>query len=526
MSAEAFTGVLALVGLVILVSALFSGFIERSGVPQVAVFLGLGAALGPAGLGVLDVGLNSPTLRVVATLSLVLVLFTDAVSLDIGSVRRSSKLAMLVLGPGTLLSAGLIALAGWALLGLEPAAAVIVGAALASTDPVLLRGVLRQPDIPPTTRQALRLESGLNDIVLLPMVLVAMVFLEVPGSKSPLDWARLGIDLFLLGPAAGVIVGLLAVATLDLVRQRVGIRRDYESIYSIGVAFTAFAAAETVHGSGFLAAFAAGMTIAALDVELCDCFLEYGETTAEMALLFTFVIFGGSLIWSGFGIIEWLMVLFAVVVIAIRPVAFLSTFAFTKLQWRDRALIAWFGPRGLSTLLLVLLPVFDRVPGSDRLFAICTLVVILSVVLHGGSPLILARYNRDRPPPAPPPAPVEVPPAPPKRSFVPLPLLQPSEKAPALPKATALPQATPQGQTEAGVTPLPDQQGEFITLPQMQSLIAAGAPVVVLDVRTERTYLDDQFRAKGAIRVSPDSPLKAVRDQNIPKGAWLIAYCA
>ena len=78
-----------------------------------------------------------------------------------------------------------------------------------------------------------------------------------------------------------------------------GVRRDYESLYSLGVAFAAFAAAEAVHGSGFLAAFAAGLTIAALDVELCDCFLEYGETTAEMALLFTFVLFGSSLIWSG-----------------------------------------------------------------------------------------------------------------------------------------------------------------------------------------------------------------------------------
>ena len=76
-------------------------------------------------------------------------------------------------------------------------------------------------------------------------------------------------------------------------------RRDYESIYSLGLAFAAYAAAESVHGSGFIAAFAAGLTISALDVELCDCFLEYGETTAEMALLFTFVLFGTSIIWSG-----------------------------------------------------------------------------------------------------------------------------------------------------------------------------------------------------------------------------------
>ena len=72
-------------------------------------------------------------------------------------------------------------------------------------------------------------------------------------------------------------------------RDRIGVRRDYESLYALGIAFTAFALAERVGGSGFLAAFAAGLVIAAQDLELCDCFLEYGEATAEMFLLLTFV---------------------------------------------------------------------------------------------------------------------------------------------------------------------------------------------------------------------------------------------
>ena len=148
LTAESFAAVLALVGVVIVVAALLSGFIERSSFPQVAVFLALGAALGPNGLGLLNVELDSPFLRVVATLSLALVLFTDAVSLSIPEVKRHSGLALLVLGPGTLSSAALISLMAWWLLHLSPAAAVILGAALASTDPVLLRGLLRRPDVP------------------------------------------------------------------------------------------------------------------------------------------------------------------------------------------------------------------------------------------------------------------------------------------------------------------------------------------------------------------------------------------
>ena len=304
-SSQFFVLTLALVGVVIIIAALLSGLIDRSDLPQVGVFLALGAMLGPAGLALLDVTLESPTLRVVATLSLVLVLFTDAVSLSIAEMRRHGALAFRVLGPGTLLSAGLIALAGWLLLGLPVAAAAILGAALASTDPVMLRGLLRRPGLPEPVRLALRLESGLNDAVLLPVILVAMSFLGHSGLPSQTDWARIGLDLFLLGPGAGIAVGLLGIAALEMIRRKTGVRRDYESIYSLGIAFAAYAAAEAVHGSGFLAAFAAGLTIAALDVELCDCFLEYGQTTAEMALLFTFVLFGTSLIWSGFTVLSW-----------------------------------------------------------------------------------------------------------------------------------------------------------------------------------------------------------------------------
>src|SRR4029077_8667700 len=395
-SPQFFILTLALVGLAIIVAALLSGLIDRSDVPQVGVFLALGAILGPAGLGLLDVSLDSPILRVVATLSLVLVLFTDAVSLSIAEVRRHRLLAFLVLGPGTLLSAALIALAAWWLLDFSPPAAAMIGAALASTDQVMLRGLLRRPGLPEAVRLALRLESGLNDIVLLPIILVAMALSSHTGLDG-LESARLALELLLLGPGAGVAVGLLALGALELVRRRTGVRRDYESLYSLGVAFAAYAAAEAVHGSGFLAAFCAGLTIAALDVELCDCFLEYGQTTAEMTLLFTFILFGSSLIWQGLLVLNPMTVPFAVTLVLIRPIVFLLSLSRTNLERRSCFLIAWFGPRGLSSLLLILVPVFAGVPGSEQLFVVCCLVVMLSVALHGGSLMLLSRTP---PPPA------------------------------------------------------------------------------------------------------------------------------
>jgi len=498
MDAEKLVAGLALIGIVIIVSALLSGLVDRSGLPQVAVFIFIGAALGPGGLGVFDMQLESPVLRVAATLSLTLVLFTDAVTLNMKEAKRHAGLAFRMLGPGTLVCAALTALAAWWLLGIAPAPAAILGAALASTDPVLLRGLLRRRDISPTARQALQLESGLNDAVLLPIVVVAIVLTGQHNLAAGTSFAKIGFGLFILGPGAGIAIGLIAVSALDLIRKRIGVRRDYESLYSLGVAFTAFAAAEAVHGSGFLAAFAAGLTIAALDVELCDCFIEYGGVTAEMLLLFTFVIFGTSLIWTGFSGLDTRTVIFAAFAILIRVPIYLITLIGSHVDRRGRLLIAWFGPSGLSSLLLVLLPVFAGVPGSDRLFRVSALIVMISIVLHGASPMLLTRFGKVEP--------VEPPPPPPQ------PLPEPVKESRSLPVM------------ESG--PAPSVGTQTITLEELDQLHKSGDPVVLLDVRTERSRDTSDFQAAGSVRMPPENVVIQAKDLKLPKEAWLIAYCA
>ena len=507
---EQFLSTIALIGTVIVISALLSGLLEKSGLPQVAAFLGLGAAIGPLGLGLMNVDVHSPILRVVATLSLVLVLFTDAVSLNLKDVRRSRLLSFLVIGPGTLFSGILIALfAGW-LLHLPLGAALILGAALASTDPVMLRALLSRPGLDAGVRQALHLEGGMNDAVLLPMVLVGMALLRNGPPPLPAQWAHFALDILVLSPAAGMIVGLAAVGMLELVRRRLGVRRDYESIYSLGVAFAAYAAAESIHGSGFLAAFAAGVTISALDVELCDCFLEYGETTAEMALMFTFVLFGMSVIWGGLGTVGIATLLFVLAAFLSRPLAFIPALLPARLTWKNRALIAWFGPRGLSSLLLILLPVFAGLPLSGYLLSICCLVVLCSVVLHGISPSILI-------------------PSPPDQASHP-PVIQPVplEAADPVSRVTPIPQAesklikltTP----DAGTSGF--SHSEYLSIPEIEQLRAAGNRVLIIDARTERTYEDSGEWIPGSVRLPPEEAVRTANRLALPKEAILAVLCA
>jgi NhaP-type Na+/H+ or K+/H+ antiporter len=258
-----------------------------------------------------------------------------------------------------------------------------------------------------------------------------------------------------------------------------GVRRDYESIYSLGLAFAAYAAAESFHGSGFIAAFAAGLTVSALDVELCDCFLEYGETTAEMALLFTFVLFGTSIIWSGVSAASMTTIGFTVAALALRPIAYLPALMPAHLSWKNWAQIAWFGPRGLSTLLLVMLPVFAGIEGSDNLLQICCLVVLVSVVLHGFSPMILLRGKAE------------------KRVQLPVRVIA-GEPATHNPRTT-------------------------ITLDEFQALKQSGAPVVLVDSRSERTY-DSEVPA--SVRVHPDRAVADAIRHELPSGATLVVFCA
>src|SRR5437763_11806553 len=110
-----------------------------------------------------------------------------------------------------------------------------------------------------------------------------------------------------------------------------------------------------------------------------------------MALMFAVVLFGVSVIWNGLAVLGAGTLLFVVTVFAARPIAFLPALWPSGLSWKNRAFIAWFGPRGLSSLLLVLLPVFEGLPQSDFLVTMCCLVVLFSVVLHGVTPSLLVK---------------------------------------------------------------------------------------------------------------------------------------
>jgi NhaP-type Na+/H+ or K+/H+ antiporter len=455
----------ALVALVLIVSGLASGVIERAPLSFPIIFLGLGFLLGANGLDVLDIEPESAGLEAVAFLVLALALFLDATRLRIGEIGAAGLIPMLSLGPGTLIIIALVALGSYLLLGLSVVQSLLVGTILASTDPVVLRDVVRNERIPRSIRRALTIEAGTNDLVVLPVLLV-LVAVAKAEAGGVLDWLTYVGRIFVVGPVVGFTVGAAGAWIMGKVDAAFGIRREYQALYGIGLVLFAFTAGQLSGGDGFLAAFAAGFAVAALNVDLCDCFLEYGETTAEAAMLLTFVLFGAVISEIAFKApLGSTLILAALVIFVARPLAIGLVLRRAKVSPLARAFIGWFGPRGLNSLLLALLVVQDGVPGAEVLLAVVGVVVTISVVAHGATATPFSSlYGR-------------------------------------IVERTTLEEE--RESTAAGLF-AGSEGAHRISADELARRLEGAHPPLVLDVRTRSQYERDPARIPGSVRVLPD----------------------
>jgi NhaP-type Na+/H+ or K+/H+ antiporter len=477
--------VFALIGIVLTTSALISGLVERAPLSFPLIFLGLGLLLGEQGLGLITLDPQDKTLEAVAILSLVFVLFLDALRLRFDALRTEWVLPMLVLGPGTLLTIALLALAAWLCLGTSLIQSLLLGAILSSTDPVVLRDVVRDRRLPRSIRQTLGIEAGTNDIVVLPIVLV-LIAIAHAGVGSTVNWLAFLGQLLVLGPLAGVAVGGIGAWVLSKADAWLGVSRTYQALYGVGLILGSYVAGVWVGGDGFLAAFAAGMAITVFNYDLCDCFLEYGDATAEMTMLLAFILFGAVLSTLLGTIALGPALLFAVLAVGLaRPLVISLILRSATLSRAARAFIGWFGPRGLNSLLLALLAVHAHVPQAEWLLAITGVVVIVSVIVHGitATPLS-AWYGR-------------------KVARETLPEERESTAAGLLHQtADAVPLITPQ---------------------ELAQRLSGPQPPIVLDVRSRAAYREATAQIPGSIRVLPDQILEWATGQSRQRP--IVAYC-
>jgi NhaP-type Na+/H+ or K+/H+ antiporter len=456
----------ALAAVVLTLSALASGIVERAPLSFPIIFLGLGFLIGERGLGLLALTPEDPTLEAIAVLTLALVLFLDAVRMEAEEVRGAGLVPVLSLGPGTLITICVVALGANMLLGTSLVESLLLGTVLASTDAVVLRDVVRSERIPRSVRRALSIEAGTNDIVVLPILLV-LIAVANSEAASAAEWATLLAQVLLIGPLVGFAVGAVGAWLMAKADATFSISREYQALYGIGLVLLAYAGAQSLGGDGFLAAFAAGFAVAVLNFDLCDCFLDFGETTTEMTMLLSFILFGVVISEIALAVpLVPVLVLAVVVIFVARPLAIGLVLRRAAVSNVARAFIGWFGPRGLNSLLLALLVVQQGVANAEFLLAVTGIVVTVSVVVHGASATPLSSlYGR------------------------------------------ALEHSTLQEEREgtaAGLFEGPAGETPRITPEELARELEGTNPPIILDVRTRSQYERDKTQIPDSVRVSTD----------------------
>ncbi len=378
----------AVIALVLLGYALVAVRLDRWSISGPMVLVGIGAVLGPAGLGDLAAPATSESVRVLAELTLALVLFTDASTIGLDEAEPIAWLPGRLLGIGlplTIVLGGVVAFLMFPSLGLG--FAFLTASILAPTDAALSLPLLLDQSIPVRVRRAINIESGLNDGIASPFValfLAVAVAEEATGNQNWLLEAGREIVVALI---VAIVVGSIGARLLVLARARLWASPASESLAVVALAILTYAGAGALGGNGFVAAFAAGIAFRTA-TERAEPSVEFAESIGLAASYVVWLVFGvglaGPVIAAGFDSAAIGYAVLSLSIIRMGPVAI--SLVGTRVRRHTVALIGWFGPRGLASVVFLLVA-FDQLgpdhPVSQSLLRAVTWTVVLSVVAHG-----------------------------------------------------------------------------------------------------------------------------------------------
>lgn len=364
------------------------------------IFVGIGLVVGPQALGWLDVGHGEEALHFLAELTLILVLFGDAARIDLTALKRELGLPVRLLAIGLPLCIGLGALAAKLVFPqLSWFEAGVLAAVLAPTDAALGQAVVSSPVVPQRIRQALNVESGLNDGIALPavMILAALGSMAHAETKTAAEWAQFAGMQVTLGPLAGVVVGWIGALVVRWAEAKGWMTSTYTRLSGLALALLAFAGAEAIGGNGFIAAFVAGMTLGHVARGSCEGLHHFLEAEGQLFMLLVFLLLGAALLWpaishSGVAVFGYALLSLT----AIRMVPTALAVVGTKLRPPTVGFLGWFGPRGLASVLFAILIVSEAdLANGHLIFSITMVTVLFSVVAHGVTAAPLANaYGR------------------------------------------------------------------------------------------------------------------------------------
>ena len=378
--------ILLLIAIVTLCYAGFSALVPKTILTAPIVFVLVGILLSPPIRSAIDSDAGE-LLEVVAELTLVILLFTDASRINAQALLREVGIPLRLLGIGLPLTIGLGAIVGKLLLPeFSWWEVALLSAILAPTDAALGQAVVSSEQVPAKIRQALNVESGLNDGIAVPFVLLfAALAATHPETAPATHWLVFWAMQVMLGPLAGMVVGVFGGRVLEAAAKRGWVDESFRKLSGIGLAILAWSGATAIGGNGFIAAFVCGMSIGCSTMVVKPAIQEFGETEGQLLSLTSFLLFGAMFVLPSLqsaGLQDWAYAVLSLTAIRILPVV--VSLIGGKLQFATTMFLSWFGPRGLASLIFALLVTREHMfPHGEQLFTIAMLTATLSIVAHG-----------------------------------------------------------------------------------------------------------------------------------------------
>jgi NhaP-type Na+/H+ or K+/H+ antiporter len=367
--------------------SVIAGRVERSAVTGPIVFIAFGLIAGPVGLGFLNMDVQTVELRVVADLTLALVLFIDAANADLKTLRSHATIPRRMLLIGLPLCIVLGTVTGMVIFpDISFYELCILATMLAATDAALGKGVVSNKAVPARIREGLNAESGLNDGMCVPVLLVFLALATGTGGED--GSTALALKLVAreigIGLAVAVVLTLIAVKLITISMKRGWFTDVWIQIPVVTLALACFTTAQTLHGSGYIAAFVGGLIFGYFAKQETHKLVMAGEGIAELLAMLTWLIFGSAVIgqlWSGMTLDVVIYSLLSLTVIRMLPNVIALTGSGEKLE--TKLFLSWFGPRGLASIVFFIIVANEHLPSESVLGHVVVCTVTLCVIAHG-----------------------------------------------------------------------------------------------------------------------------------------------
>ena len=367
--------------------SLIASRLEKAPVNGALVYVAAGMLLGPQGLGLIDLKLDGETISRLAEFALAVCLFTDSSNANLSVLRRIEAIPIRLLLIGLPLTIALGLGLGLLVFGdLSFYEIALIATMLAPTDAALGKAVVTNPAVPDTVRESLNVESGLNDGICVPVILLflALAAGSVEASESGGLAVKLTLEVIGIGVVTGLILAVLGGVALRTCSDRGWVADTWLQIPIIALALLCFGLAQWLGGSGFIACFVGGLTFGGMTKQHKEQFLRSAEGTADALALLTWFAYGTLAIGLLFDQFSWRVVIYAVLSLTVvRMVPVYLCLAGKGLQQDTLLFMGWFGPRGLASIVFAVMVMADHLPGNDTIMATVVWTIMLSIVAHG-----------------------------------------------------------------------------------------------------------------------------------------------